>query len=187
MRRIRRILRTFGESVERLIRFVKGNFLAGMAFADTARPDEDALLWCARQAGRWRRAVACVPADEHDAARALGAADEVAAWLCPRRKTALDGLAGHGGRRLGVPRWYDRRECRAGREGSYLHIYSDDLSLELAVHAATWDRGDSWCEGQWAGDGPCELPSQRPTATIAQVEPPTEKPAFVKFDFGRWA
>ena len=176
----------------RLIRFARGNFLAGMAFADITRPDEEALLWCARQAGRWRRAVACVPADEHDAAcgpatRALEVTDEVAAWLCPRRKITFDGFVSYEGRRFGVPYWYDRRECRAGREGSYLHIYSDDLSLELAVHAVTWDRGDSWCEGQWAGDGPCELPSQQPTATIAQVEPPTEKPAFAKFDFGRWA
>ena len=176
----------------RPVRFARGNFLAGMAFADTARPDEEALLWCARQAGRWRRAVACVPADEHDAAcgpatRALEAADEVAAWLCPRRKTAFDGFVSYEGRRFGVPYWYDRRECRAGREGSYPRIHGDDLSLELAVHAVTWGRGDSWCEGQWAGDGPCELPSQRPTATIAQVEPPTEKPAFAKFDFGRWA
>ena len=70
--------------------------LEGMAFADTARPDGDALLWCARQAGRWRRAVVCVPADE------------VAAWLCPRRKTALDGLAGHGA---------GASACRAGTGG----------------------------------------------------------------------
>ena len=113
--------------------------------------------------------------------------EEVAPWLCPRRRITFDGLAGYEGRRFGVPWWYERRDCRVSREGRYLHIYSDDLSLELAVHAVTWDRGDSWCEGQWAGDGPCELPSQQPTATIAQVEPPTEKPAFAKFDFGRWA
>lgn len=116
-----------------------------------------------------------------------GMADEVAEWLCPRRKTALDGLAGHGGRRLCVPRWHGRRECRAGREGSYPRIHGDDLSLELAVHAAAWDGGDSWREGQWAGDEPCELPSQRPTATIAQAEPPTGRSAFAKSGLGRCA
>ena len=171
---------------------MKGNFLAGMAFADITRLNEEALLWCARQAGRWRRAVACVPADEHDAAcgpatRALEVTDEVAAWLCPRRKITFDGFVSYEGRRFGVPYWYDRRECRVSREGSYLHIYSDDLSLELAVHAVTWDRGDSWCEGQWAGDEPCELPSQRPTATIAQAEPPTGRSAFAKSGLGRCA
>ena len=77
--------------------------------------------------------------------------------------------------------------CRAGREGSYPRIHGDDLSLELAVHAAAWDGGDSWREGQWAGDEPCELPSQRPTATIAQAEPPTGRSAFAKSGLGRCA
>ena len=38
--------------VERLIRFAKGNFLAGRDFTDITAPNEGALLWCAEQAGR---------------------------------------------------------------------------------------------------------------------------------------
>jgi hypothetical protein len=178
--------------VERLIRFVKGNFLAGMAFTDITRLNEDALLWCAGQAGRWRKAVGCVPGDEHDGAcrpatRKLEVTDEVAAWLCPRRKITFDGFVSYEGRRFGVPYWYERRECRVSREGDYLHIYSDDLALELAVHAVTWDRRDSWCEGQWADAQPEELPSQPVATTIPQAELAPGKPAFAKFDFGRWA
>ena len=178
--------------VERLIRFVKGNFLAGRDFTDITALNEEALLWCAGQAGRWRRAVACVPSDEHASAcapatRELVVTDEVALWLCPRRRITFDGFVSYEGRRFGVPWWYDRRECRVSREGRYLHIYSDDLSRELVAHAVTWERGDSWCEGQWADAQPEELPSQPVTTTIAQVELSPGKPAFAKFDFGRWA
>ncbi len=178
--------------VERLIRFVKGNFLAGRDFADITTLNEEALLWCAEQAGRWRRAVACVPSEEHasaclPAARPLEVTDEVALWLCPSRRITFDGFVSYEGRRFGVPYWYERRDCRVSREGGYLHIYSDDLALELAVHAVTWDRRDSWCEGQWADSQPEELPSQPVTTSISQVELAPGKPAFAKFDFGRWA
>ena len=178
--------------VERLIRFVKGNFLAGRDFTDITALNEDAALWCAEQAGRWRRAVACVPAEEHGvacraSARELEVTEEVALWLCPRRRITFDGFVSYEGRRFGVPWWYERRDCRVSREGRYLHIYSDDLSRELVAHAAAWDRRDSWCEGQWTDAQPEELPSQPVTTSIAQVELSPGKPAFAKFDFGRWA
>ena len=53
--------------VERLIRFVKGNFLAGRRFYNATDLNAQALEWCSRQSGRYRRAVDCVPADEHAA------------------------------------------------------------------------------------------------------------------------
>lgn len=37
---------------ERLVRFVKGNFLASRSFTDLASLNEEALLWCAEQGGR---------------------------------------------------------------------------------------------------------------------------------------
>ena len=178
--------------VERLIRFVKDNFLAGRDFTDITALNEEALLWCADQAGRWRRAVACVPRDEHEcaclaAARALEVTREVEAWLCPRRRITFDGFVSYEGRRFGVPYWYDRRECRVSREGRVLHVYSDDLSREIVAHAVAWGRGDSWCDGQWSDGQPCELPSQPVETTVVQVAPGPANPAFARFDFGRWA
>ena len=52
--------------VERLVRFVKGNFLAGRSFTDLDALNREAALWCAEQGGRWRRPAACVPMREHD-------------------------------------------------------------------------------------------------------------------------
>ena len=117
--------------VERLVRFVKGNFLAGRSFADLGALNREAALWCAEQGARWRRPAACVPTREHEAAcsantRPLEVTAEVERYLRPRRKISFDGFVSFEGHRYGVPYWYGRRECRVHREGRVVHIYSDD-------------------------------------------------------------
>lgn len=112
--------------VERLVRFVKGNFLAGRSFTDLDALNREAALWCAEQGGRWRRAAACVPMREHEAAcsantRPLEVTAEVERYLCPRRKISFDGFVSFEGHRYGVPYWYVRRECRVNREGRVVH------------------------------------------------------------------
>ena len=151
--------------VERLVRFVKGNFLAGRSFTDLDALNREAALWCAEQGGRWRRPAACVPMREHEAAcsantRPLEVTAEVERYLCPRRKISFDGFVSFEGHRYGVPYWYVRRECRVNREGRVVHIYSDDLSRELVAHAVGTG-ADSWCEGQWETSPaqPEELPA----------------------------
>lgn len=181
---------TKGKS-ERLIRFVKDNFLAGRTFTDLTDLNEQVAAWCAEQSGRWRRALACAPSDVHAAecaAHARGIGDAVGAelYLCPKRRITFDGFVSYEGRRFGVPWWYDRRECRVSREGRVLHIYSDDLSRELVAHEVTWTRKDSWCEGQWdTAAQPEELPTQAVAVTVAQVAPAQPGPGFERFDFGR--
>lgn len=175
--------------VERLVRLARENLLAGRGYAGITRTDEEALLWCAQQAGRYRRAGACVPSEEHGA-RCLPAAHDLASarraelYLCPPRRISLDGFAGYEGRRFGVPRWYEGRVCRAGREGRYLHACSDDMARELAAREAALSRVDSVCEGQWSDSQPEELPTQPVTTEIAQVGHGLGKAAFAKFDLG---
>lgn len=177
--------------VERLVRFVKGNFLAGRSFTDLDALNREAALWCAEQGGRWRRAAACVPMREHEAAcsantRPLEVTAEVERYLCPRRKISFDGFVSFEGHRYGVPYWYVRRECRVSREGRVVHIYSDDLSRELVAHAVGTG-ADSWCEGQWETSPaqPEELPTQPVGTVVEQIAPPRTKPGFERFDFGR--
>ena len=177
--------------VERLVRFVKGNFLAGRSFTDLDALNREAALWCAEQGGRWRRAAACVPMREHEAAcsantRPLEVTAEVERYLCPRRKISFDGFVSFEGHRYGVPYWYVRRECRVSREGRVVHIYSDDLSRELVAHAVGAG-ADSWCEGQWETSPaqPEELPTQPVGTVVEQIAPPRAKPGFERFDFGR--
>ncbi len=174
---------------ERLVRFVKENFLAAREFRDLTALNEEALLWCADQSGRFRRALGHVPSEVHTlecAPETRGVADPAAAelYLCPKRRISFDGFVSYEGRRFGVPYWYDRAECRVSREGRRLHVYSDDLSYEVVSHEVTWSRGDSWCEGQWSGEAqPEELPTQAVTTVLERAEPAPAYPAFARFDF----
>ena len=176
--------------VERLVRFVKGNFAAGRAFRDLDDLNAQAAEWCAWQSARYRRALGRVPADEHSgsclrAAAGLEASDELARYLCPRRRISFDGFVSYEGRRFGVPYWYEGKTCRIGREGGWLHVYSDDLSVELAAHPVTWGREDSFCEDQYVESQPVELPTAPVETVIARLEAPAQKPGFEKFDFER--
>lgn len=174
--------------VERLVSYVKHNFAAGRKFYNATDLNAQALEWCAKQSGRYRRATDCVPSREH-AARCLPAAgelertEELALYLCPRRRISFDGFVSYEGRRFGVPYWYPGKTCRIGRDGERIHIYADDLSRELAAHPVTWSRRDSLCDDQYADIQPAELPSAPVATVIAQTEPPKGKPGFDKFDF----
>lgn len=175
--------------VERLVQFVKGNFLAGRAFQDITQLNNEALEWCASQSNRYRRALDLVPADAHRAAclpacKSVVLDGELALYLCPRRRISFDGFVSYEGRRFGVPYWYADRDCRVNREGGLLRIYSDDLSRELAVHPVTWGKRDSFCEDQYLEAQPVELPSVPPGTAVAQIEPPRGKSMLAKFDFG---
>lgn len=176
--------------VERLIRFVKENFLAGRTYENVTQPDASALEWCPARGSRYRKAPGRVPPGGRVGGCSARAAlpevtNELSMYLCPRRRTGFDGFAGYEGRRFGVPHWYPGRSCRVSREGRYLHIYSDDLLRELAVHEVTWSRCDSFCEGQYADGRPEEVPSVPVTVRIAQTGPPARDDGFAKFDFGR--
>ena len=129
-----------------------------------------------------------MPSEEHGgkclpAARRVEPDDEVAKYLCPLRRISFDGFVSYEGRRFGVPCWYPGRDCRVNRDGETLHIYSEDLTRELAVHPVTWARADSFCADQYADVQPVELPTQPVTTTMSRLEPPSANPAFDKFDF----
>ncbi|MBQ9058157.1 MAG: IS21 family transposase [Atopobiaceae bacterium] len=173
--------------VERLISYVKGNFAAGRKFYNITDLNAQVQQWCAKQSGRYRKALDCVPAEEHSAKCLLATVeidrtDELAMYLCPQRRISFDGFVSYEGRRFGVPYWYNKT-CRVSREGEFIHIYTDDLSRELAVHPVTWSRADSFCADQYADVQPEELPSAPVTTVIAQLEQPKGKPGFDKFDF----
>ena len=132
--------------VERLVRFVKGNFLAGRSFTDLDALNREAALWCAEQGGRWRRAAACVPMREHEAAcsantRPLEVTAEVERYLCPRRKISFDGFVSFEGHRYGVPYWYVRRECRVNREGRVVHVSVNLFFTSFAKQARRSRKG----------------------------------------------
>ena len=177
-------------AVERLVRFVKDNFVAGRIFCNLTDLNEAALEWCRRQNNTYHRAVDCIPAETHASncahvARELDRTMEVAAYLCPVRKISFDGFVNYEGRRFGVPYWYTEHECRVKREGNTISIYDLGLTRMLAAHPVTWSRRDSFCREQYLDVQPEELPSSPVRAILRQAEPRRLAAGFSKFNFDK--
>ena len=173
--------------VERLIRFVKENFLAGRVFNELTDLNYEALNWCDKQNTVYHRCTDCIPAEKHrDAcltvAQPLPRTKEVLFYLCPRRLISFDGFVNYEGRRFGVPFTYKKRVCRVSRQGYILIIYDDELKVKLVEHNVTWSKRDSYCKDQYVNVQPEEFPTTIITTAIKQKTLSGSSP-FDKFDF----
>ena len=174
--------------VERLVRFVKENFMAGRTFGNITDLNIEALRWCDRQDSVYHRCVDCVPAEEHakrcmQSSSNLIMTQEIQRYLCPERKISFDGFVNFEGRRFGVPYSYTRGICRVQRKDFCLYIYSDDLRHLLVKHNVTWSRRDSICKDQYV-DQPEEFPTMPVQVTMTQ-QTPVYNSAFDRFNFDK--
>ena len=179
--------------VERLIRFVKDNFLAGRVFSHVTDLNIEAIRWCRRQNTRYHRAVDCVPEEKHlaccwESARVLETTRELSFYLCPLRLISFDGFVNYEGRRFGVPYWYGRKACRVQRRDYELTIYDDELDRILTTYDVTWSRRDQTCRDQYALPQPEEYPSMPVRTKIFEIGDHEPESAFSKFNFeeGLW-
>ena len=175
-------------AVERLVRFVKENFLVGREFYNITDLNVAALEWCNKQNGIYHKAVDCVPQQKHlaecwNVATQVVKTLEIAMYLCPLRSISFDGFVSYEGRRFGVPYYYTERQCRVKREGETLFIYDKSLTSLLAKHPITWSYKDSFCEDQYVLKQPEEKPTMPVKAVIHQIEPPKSHSGFGKFHF----
>ena len=179
--------------VERLVRFVKENFLAGRTFYNVTDLNRAALEWCDKQNGIFHRGSACVPNEVHgsECAQHLHLLDdsrELQGYLCPLRKISFDGFVNYEGRRFGVPYQYTGSFVRVMRKDAWLYIYSEDLLQLLVSHEVTWSKCDRFCKDQYAvPQQPEEFPTA-PVKTQATMLPEDELDrSFEKFNFSKGA
>lgn len=176
-------------AVERLVRFVKENFLVDRVFYNVTDLNWQALKWCNTLNGIYHRAVDGVPQQIHTAAcgeqlRTLPETDPVRFYLCPERRISFDGFVNYEGRRFGVPYSYPGATARIERSGDTLYIYSADLKCLLTTHDVTWSRRDSFCEGQYeVFPQPEEFPTAPVRTQILQLPKRSGDLSFAKFDF----
>lgn len=175
--------------VERLVRFVKENFLADRVFSDLTDLNWQALEWCDRQNCVYNRGIDGVPQQIHfvnckEQLRTLPNTDAVRCYLCPDRRISFDGFINYEGRRFGVPYNYPGATARVCRKGDTLFIYSADLKTLLTTHDVTWSRRDSFCQGQYEElPQPEELPTAQVKTQILQLPKAQADLSFAKFDF----
>lgn len=174
--------------VERLVRFVKTNFLTGRVFMNLTDLNREALEWCNEQNTAYRKFLDDVPFNVHGnkCSSKLGKidlTDNLRFYLAPLRKISFDGFVNYENRRYGVPYRYTKQLVRVMRSKDILYIYSDDLKELLTTHEVTWSYKDSICLGQFEE---LEQPEEFPTAvvkTTIQQLPQECSISFDKFNF----
>lgn len=177
-------------AVERLVKFVKDNFMAGRVFGSITDLNYEAIRWCDRQDSRYHDGVYCIPMEEHSNHCLKNAAlftmtDSVKLYLWPERRISFDGFVNYEGRRFGVPFWFKGKTCRVSRQEYTLYIYSPDLSQKLTEHNVTWSRRASLCEGQYATEQPEEFPTAPVQTLMHQESPPPRSDIFERFNFDK--
>ncbi len=177
--------------VERLVRFVKENFLAGRAFWNVTDLNRAALEWCNGQNTVYHRALGFVPQELHFANCAANLSplkDELSlrSYLAPERKISFDGFINYEGRRFGVPYGYRGSTARIAREDDMIYIYSADARELLATYEVTWSKRDRFCKDQYLdAQQPEEFPTAPTRTTMTMLEEPKHDLTFDKFDFDK--
>lgn len=176
--------------VERLVRFVKENFLVGRVFWNVTDLNYAALDWCNEQNAAYHRGIG-VPMDIHSerclkVVSILDDSYELLFYLCPERRISFDGFVSYEGRRFGVPYTYHGKTARVLRDGDTLYIYSSDMAYLLTTHNVTWAHRDSFCENQYAlPEQPEEFPTMPVKTVIKQLPEPVRDLSFEKFNFSK--
>ena len=175
--------------VERLVRFVKENFLAGRVFGNITDLNRAALEWCSRQNSSYHNATAGVPQELHESwcaehLRILEMNPSLLFYLCPERRISFDGFVNYEGRRFGVPFSYSLSTARVMRKDDMIYFYSSDLKQLLTTHDVTWSKRDRYCADQYAPQ-PEEFPTMPVRTEISRIPEPEPILSFEKFNFDR--
>ena len=177
--------------VERLVRFVKENFLVDRVFFNISDLNQAALEWCSDQNGIYHRATDGKPQEVHfteciQNLVSLEDSESIRMYLCPARKISFDGFVNYEGRRFGIPYHYLGTTARVMRKGDTIYIYSVDLQHLLTTHEVTWSRRDRFCKDQYVTLGqPEEFPTATVQTSIKMLEEPKPSLSFEKFNFDR--
>ena len=117
-------------AVERLVRYVKENFIQGREFINVSDLNARAMRWCKEKNGQVLRERQCIPDEEHAIEKAglLQITDcrPVLPYLAPERSISFDGFVEYEGRRFGVPYTYTGKKARVMRGGDELMILTFD-------------------------------------------------------------
>ena len=175
--------------VERLVRFVKENFLAGRVLGNITDLNRAALEWCSRQNSSYHNATAGVPQELHESwcaehLRIFEMNPSLLFYLCPERRISFDGFVNYEGRRFGVPFSYRLSTARVMRKDDMIYIYSSDLKQLLTTHDVTWSKRDRYCADQYAPQ-PEEFPTMPVRTETSRIPEPEPILSFEKFNFDR--
>lgn len=173
-------------TVERMVRFVKQNFLATCVFTNITELNYQAETWTGRKNKLQGSREGSTAEEVHlrECGRFTKPLDndpELLFYLAPERAISFDGFVNYEGRRFGVPASYYERTCRVMRDGYVLHIYDVRMTQEIVRYNVTWGKWDSVCEDQFRIPHPEEEPTVPPNIQLVQKPKPPHDPWFEQF------
>ena len=152
--------------VERLVGYVKDNFLPGRRFEDLSELNRQALQWCRERDLETHGTTGKVPAEEleQEALQPLPPRAIMDRYRWETRNVTRDGFVSFDGIRYGVPWQYSGRQVQVRLCAGQVEIYLDNTLI--ARHEAKCSNGRIvWLAGQYSGlSEKGGMPLQRPIA-----------------------
>ena len=151
-------------SVERLVRFVKDNFIQGRRFINVTDLNEQALRWCVGCNSSLQKGLGTVPEAVHaeEPLACIPGMDAVLPFLAPERSITMDGFVFYEGRRYGVPFSCIGRKVRVMRDRETLYILDPGTFAVIETHSVDWSRRPHYSATQFE----TAQPEEHPTATV---------------------
>ena len=140
--------------VERLVDYVKDNFLPGRRFEDLNDLNRQALQWCRKHDGKVHGTTGRIPSIElsKEGLLSLPPQEVMDKYRWETRSVTRDGLVSFDGIRYGVPWQYSGRQVQVRLCAGYVEIHQDNTLI--ARHEAKYSGGRIvWLTGQYAGLG----------------------------------
>lgn len=138
--------------VERLVDYVKDNFLPGRQFLDVDDLNLQALAWCRKVDSKRHGTTGEIPlmALKKEPLQSLPDKAVRDRYRWEMRKVTRDGFVSFDGAKYGVPWQYSGREVRARISGDEFEAY--DGEVRIAHHKVVYTSGRIvWLKGQYEG------------------------------------
>lgn len=138
--------------VERLVRYVKENFLPGRHFEDLADLNNQALAWCQQADKKTHHTTGKIPLQEllREDLLELPPQETLDKYRWENRIVTRDGMVSFDGVRYGVPWQYSGKEVQVRLCAGFLEIYFGEVLL--TKHPAQYRSGNVvFLPGQYSG------------------------------------
>lgn len=175
-------------AVERLVRYVKENFILGRRFVNLSDLNKEALEWCNIANSKLSKERDCIPLYKHETENCPSLTTDMSVllvYLAPLRSIDLEGFVNYEGRRFGVPLSYVKRRARVMRKRDKLFIMDENASAVLSTFDIDWSMKPKVCPGQWATPEENTQPEEHPTMPVKVAM--RQVPASVKNRFTRFS
>jgi len=170
--------------VERLVRYVKDNFINGRTFLNVTELNTEALKWCIEKNKNPIAGYDFIPAEEHrsnESFRSLPEAIKLLPYLAPMRKISFDGFVNYEGRLYGVPLSYKNKTVRVSRVSEELRIVDPESGIIIQRHRMDWSKRAKFAPHQWD-----EQQEEKPTAPVKvsmAMRVASNEARFARFSF----